>query len=247
MTVRLGFAVAAHLEPEILVIDEVLAVGDAEFQKRAVGKMQEVSSKEGKTVLFVSHNMGAVKNLCGKGLLLKEGMVKCSGEIDKIIEQYFYEQINKDGGIRTKMPVNSLGYFANWRIEGNRDEDYSIYSDENFSIVFIFKANERIENCELGLVFRDLEGRIILGCNSRDFGGNFITIERGIYKFMFDLNLPIINGDYELDIAIVNQNRIVDQWVSSTMLKVKNKFESVLDQKWRGELNVKTCFRYDKA
>lgn len=64
MTVRLGFAIAAHLEPEILVVDEVLAVGDAEFQKKAVGKMQDVSQNQGRTVLFVSHNMGAVKSLC---------------------------------------------------------------------------------------------------------------------------------------------------------------------------------------
>ena len=73
MTVRLGFAVAAHLEPEILVIDEVLAVGDAEFQKKAIGKMQEVSRGEGRTVLFVSHNMASVKNLCHTGVVLENG------------------------------------------------------------------------------------------------------------------------------------------------------------------------------
>ena len=74
MMVRLGFAVAAHLEPEILIVDEVLAVGDAEFQKKAVGKMQEVSKEGGRTVLFVSHNLGIVSQLCTKGLLLKNGI-----------------------------------------------------------------------------------------------------------------------------------------------------------------------------
>ena len=76
MMVRLAFAVAAHLEPEILVVDEVLAVGDAEFQKKAIGKMQDVSKNQGRTVLFVSHNMGAVKNLCPKSLLLENGKIK---------------------------------------------------------------------------------------------------------------------------------------------------------------------------
>jgi lipopolysaccharide transport system ATP-binding protein len=88
MTVRLGFAIAAHLEPEILVVDEVLAVGDAEFQKKAIGKMKDVSQGGGRTVLFVSHNMAAVKSLCKKGVLLENGMVKGSGPVDDIVNHY---------------------------------------------------------------------------------------------------------------------------------------------------------------
>ena len=88
MTVRLGFAVAAHLDPEILVVDEVLAVGDAEFQKKAIGKMQDVSKGEGRTVLFVSHNMTAVKSLCKHGIILKNGMVDLIGDIDSVVTAY---------------------------------------------------------------------------------------------------------------------------------------------------------------
>ena len=88
MTVRLGFAIAAHLEPEILVVDEVLAVGEAEFQKKAIGKMQDVSRGEGRTVLFVSHNMGAVKNLCKRGIVLNQGQVAFDGKVDEAIFQY---------------------------------------------------------------------------------------------------------------------------------------------------------------
>ena len=88
MMVRLGFAVAAHLEPEILIVDEVLAVGDAEFQKKAVGKMQEVSKEGGRTVLFVSHNLGIVSQLCTKGLLLKNGKVEFNDSIQSIIDSY---------------------------------------------------------------------------------------------------------------------------------------------------------------
>ena len=91
MMVRLGFAVAAHLDPEILVVDEVLAVGDAEFQKKAIGKMQDVSRGEGRTVLFVSHNMASVKSLCNSGLLLENGMVKYRGSIQDTIEMYIGE------------------------------------------------------------------------------------------------------------------------------------------------------------
>lgn len=88
MTVRLGFSIAAHLEPEILIVDEVLAVGDAEFQKKAIGKMQDVSKGEGRTVLFVSHNMASVKSLCTKGLVLENGIVAFSGDVENCIEYY---------------------------------------------------------------------------------------------------------------------------------------------------------------
>ena len=88
MMVRLGFAVAAHLDPEILVVDEVLAVGDAEFQKKAIGKMQDVSRGEGRTVLFVSHNMASIRALCHIGILLETGRIKTCGPIDKVIETY---------------------------------------------------------------------------------------------------------------------------------------------------------------
>lgn len=91
MTVRLGFAVAAHLEPEILVVDEVLAVGDAEFQKKAIGKMQDVSKEQGRTVLFVSHNMAAVRNLCKKGIVLSDGMKILEDEVNIVVDYYLAE------------------------------------------------------------------------------------------------------------------------------------------------------------
>lgn len=99
MTVRLGFAIAAHLEPEILVVDEVLAVGDAEFQKKAIGKMQDVSQGGGRTVLFVSHNMAAVKKLCKKGILLENGTLRYSGPIQDVVREYI------DGGAKVSNKV----------------------------------------------------------------------------------------------------------------------------------------------
>ncbi len=103
MTVRLGFAVAAHLEPEILVVDEVLAVGDAEFQKKAIGKMQDVSKGEGRTVLFVSHNMTSVRNLCKTGILLSNGSIDCSGQINAVIDKYLNNQQE-----RSRLPLFAI-------------------------------------------------------------------------------------------------------------------------------------------
>lgn len=102
MTVRLAFAVAAFLEPEILVIDEVLAVGDAEFQKKAIGKMQDISRGEGRTVLFVSHNMAAVKSLCTRGVILEHGKVVFEGEIENAVSYYL-------GGDAESMNLRTFG------------------------------------------------------------------------------------------------------------------------------------------
>ncbi len=94
MYVRLAFAVAAHLEPEILIIDEVLAVGDAEFQKKCLGKMKDVSSNEGRTVIFVSHNMGAVKSLCNVGIEFNKGQLNFIGRIDEAVSNYLNTNID---------------------------------------------------------------------------------------------------------------------------------------------------------
>ncbi len=102
MTVRLGFAVAAFLDPEILVVDEVLAVGDAEFQKKAIGKMQNISTSEGRTILFVSHNMEAVRSLCSRALILNNGKVSADGEVDSLIDTYLEQDL-----------VNTIDYISN--------------------------------------------------------------------------------------------------------------------------------------
>jgi len=99
MTVRLGFAIAAHLEPEILVVDEVLAVGDAEFQKKAIGRMKEVSQNEGRTVLFVSHNMQAITNLCSRVVLLNKGTVAEDSNPIDVVRNYLMSESNKEGAI----------------------------------------------------------------------------------------------------------------------------------------------------
>jgi|TARA_R110002020_G_scaffold63136_3_gene168429 lipopolysaccharide transport system ATP-binding protein len=105
MRVRLAFAVAAHLEPDILVVDEVLAVGDAEFQKKAIGKMQDISKGEGRTVLFVSHNMATIQNLCTRVMLLNNGTVDIVGKTEKVINHYLKkfrnEEVVKELSLRT--------------------------------------------------------------------------------------------------------------------------------------------------
>ena len=137
-----------------------------------------------------------------------------------------------------------MGFFTKWFI---KDSDlFIISSDEKVNICFEFDSNGNLKNCELGLVIRNFEGKILFGCNSRDYKGDYFEIKKGKYIFNIELVFPVIDGNYEIDIVLVSKNTIIDQWVSETNLIVKNKFESVLDRKWRGELNLKTFFSYDE-
>jgi lipopolysaccharide transport system ATP-binding protein len=122
MRLRLAFSVAAHLEPEILLIDEVLAVGDAEFQKKCLGKMDEVS-KSGRTVIFVSHNLGAVRQLCSRGILLKNGKIEIVETIDTILEKYKEHNVTNQKDYKKDSIIRSL------KIEqvGNRIKLHAAY------------------------------------------------------------------------------------------------------------------------
>jgi ABC-type polysaccharide/polyol phosphate transport system, ATPase component len=151
MTVRLGFAIAAHLEPEILVVDEVLAVGDAEFQKKAIGKMQDVSKGEGRTVLFVSHNMAAIKNLCRTGYVLKDGCFDFSGSaIDAVIHYQNSHNTNTvyqwDGTNIQNAIGNENIKILKFEVKPTYGDIISISSGITFELVFYnHKANINLD------------------------------------------------------------------------------------------------------
>lgn len=151
MMVRLGFAVAAHLDPEILVVDEVLAVGDAEFQKKAIGKMQDVSRGEGRTVLFVSHNMTAVRNLCKTGLLLTNGTIEYFGEINRVINRYLDNQAE-----RSQLPISEINdrkgngslRFSDIKFLSNGVEKTVFCVGEECVIKICFDSTDDLKNCK---------------------------------------------------------------------------------------------------
>ena len=186
MMVRLGFAVAAFLEPEILVVDEVLAVGDAEFQKKAIGKMQDVSKGEGRTVLFVSHNMASVRALCTKGLVLKNGMVDFSGTASEAIDHYIGENASKS----IYIPENSIV------------KRICAYQEASSIVIELeYDAPDEIRQPSLGIVLQDTAGNMIFGTNPiienvLDFG-----IPRKKGKVSAKINNPILeNGIYPISI-----------------------------------------------
>jgi lipopolysaccharide transport system ATP-binding protein len=161
MYVRLAFAVAAHLEPEILIVDEVLAVGDAEFQKKCLGKMKDVSEKDGRTVLFVSHNMAAVKQLCTRGIVLRQGQLKFSGTQYEAVNYYQNaHQTNssfKHEGELEDAPGNDLIRILKFDVYPLQGDNITISSgvefelqfynhkpDSNIGVTFELKSTEEI-------------------------------------------------------------------------------------------------------
>jgi lipopolysaccharide transport system ATP-binding protein len=157
MYVRLAFAVAAHLEPEILIVDEVLAVGDIAFQKKCLGKMEDVSTKEGRTILFVSHNMGQISSLCNKGILLDKGKVENEGDIKAIIDQYFNNGSSEDI-TAFNFENNHLNFYIKKIIILNyqKEECKNFAHDESVFLEITVCKNTYLNDVILGIFFSDL-------------------------------------------------------------------------------------------
>lgn len=158
MMVRLGFAVAAHLEPEILVVDEVLAVGDAEFQKKAVGKMKDVSRGEGRTVLFVSHNMAAVRNLCKTGIVLHNGSIQYIGTAIDAIDVYLKNSTIAEKIIENVKSTNARLKISNILINGTDCSRSMIFPNQKKLTVMVEGDADRITNVDVCFIFRNNDG-----------------------------------------------------------------------------------------
>jgi lipopolysaccharide transport system ATP-binding protein len=163
MYVRLAFAVSAFLEPEILIVDEVLAVGDAEFQKKCLGRMKDVSVNDGRTVLFVSHNMAAVKTLCTQGLFMSNGMRQSHGEIDKVLDEYMNHAVSTSTYIKADdVPARSgtkrcfFNYVKIHNKLGEPARDFFIGDDVYFT--FGLSSNEKNDLIKIGLQLRTSDG-----------------------------------------------------------------------------------------
>lgn len=204
MTVRLGFAVAAFLEPEILVVDEVLAVGDAEFQKKAIGKMKDVSTDEGRTVLFVSHNMVSVRNLCIHGILLENGMVRSMGDIDPIIEEYLEDNKIDLGDVAEvqtfKRLISVERQFEILRIK--RLTPYLMNAEDAIKYSVTIKRNLKIDSFNITTLITNIESTDRVGMTfSRPI--NWIDESKEILEFEVTIpNHHLAKGRYTLDVWV---------------------------------------------
>ena len=208
MRVRLAFAVAAHLEPDILVVDEVLAVGDAEFQKKAIGKMQDISKGEGRTILFVSHNMAAVKSLCSRGIVLENGGIVFDGETDEAVNFYLksgkpisnLNLLDREDRIGNgKLKIKNLKFFNK---EGN--EVFTIFSGDEIHVVVYLEKHQIVNYQKLiaSIAFLDNDENTLLLFSSDEIGANFDNLNK---KDNFKLRIPNLylrGGIYSIRIVI---------------------------------------------
>ncbi len=203
MYVRLAFAVAAHLESEILIVDEVLAVGDAEFQKKCLGKMGDISKGEGRTVLFVSHNMAAVKNLCNNGILLSNGQIVESNTIDTVIQKYYNQSKNFTTAINS-------GIFDLTKLQDKKNKEFGILKVELFcngilsnevlsgsTVEFVvhYNASRDFFNAEVGFILKDHNEINFIGLNNAHLGKSLkINKGRGVVSIIID-SFPIYSNN----------------------------------------------------
>lgn len=207
MQVRLGFAVASHLDCDILIADEVLAVGDIEFQKKAVSKMNDLSSSEGRTILFVSHNLAAVRNLCNKGFVLDKGkLISSSDDIDKSLSEYMKMEEGADTICLDEAEIdNSIEIFS-ILINGKNKQNVEYTAGDKLTIDIRGKTNIRQAICLELIIKNELDAPLAY----YNRFGHFAPVEvkeKGDFYLIEELEIPnIITGKYYVKLNIVNPN-----------------------------------------
>jgi lipopolysaccharide transport system ATP-binding protein len=208
MYVRLAFAVAAHLQPEVLIVDEVLAVGDASFQSRCLGRMSEVA-KSGRTVLFVSHNMAAIASLCHRAILLRDGNVRFEGDPGDAVSRYLHTAHDGDrSGFRafdppTPAPPVRVQSIA---LRSGPDEPVSATIPSGSPVIVDVDLLNASRSCDvlLAIRFSDSSGDRLFTCNSR-FQNRWFTALSGASRVRLMLpELPLIGGDYAIDLRLAD-------------------------------------------
>lgn len=236
MYVRLAFAVAAHLEPEILIVDEVLAVGDAEFQKKCLGKMEDVSKNEGRTVLFVSHNMGAIRSLCDKVIILQNGNLLNFSQTEIAISIYISEGIGDV--IEYKKNKNSRNYIYRFHLLNNNNETVNSF---NFGDNIRAKITLKIGELQSGTIFTLALFNVY---KNRIFSSDHIIEEiskEGVFEFLFEFpKLPYSPGIYYPHLSIHIPNVTIYDLVEDFMhFEILSKGSSISNnQAFTGDMQI---------
>ncbi|HAF61802.1 MAG TPA: ABC transporter ATP-binding protein [Anaerolineaceae bacterium] len=225
MYVRLAFAVAAHLDPEILVVDEVLAVGDAEFQKKCLGKMGDVAG-EGRTVLFVSHNMNSINTLCEKAFWIENGSIKTRGETSEVISQYLDSghSESKNGFVDLEKWNNRYGdgqakILSAKLLNEEGKINNKFYRTKPFKVDFVFTSNENLK-FDLSMAIKNAFGANVLHLSAYDSPNKIHISEKGQFDVEVLIpSLPLFKGEYRLDIGIHHHRRQVPVDVVKNILK----------------------------
>jgi ABC-type polysaccharide/polyol phosphate transport system ATPase subunit len=235
MTVRLAFAVAAHLDPEILLVDEVLAVGDLAFQKKCLGKMDNVA-KGGRTILFVSHQMNQIRRLCQRCIWLEEGKIYKIGETNEVLSAYEssfeFTPAMKDREINPSVKAQ----FLKWEISRPKSEKSSnILSIIGPSeVTFYLKVNKDISHGRQGIALYNANNQLIWGTTAIN-----LKLKKGIHKLAYKFpSLPLRPGPYHWFVTIFETNEMVDKWYCFPKMSIATTVLTQCSDEWAGFLNL---------
>ncbi len=214
MYVRLAFAVAAHLEPEILLVDEVLAVGDIKFQRKCLGKMGDVA-RAGRTIVLVSHQLPQIRRLCQRVVWIDGGLLRQAGPTTDVVGAY--EADMSASGLDADRPAHGRAQFLRWKLIGsNRTSDHILPSDGETSVSFLLRVNQHLDGVHHAVNLYDQHRHLLWG-NAVDG----VTLEPGLYEFSYTLpSLPLRPGPYSWRAVIYDAGVPVDDWECIPQMQV---------------------------
>jgi lipopolysaccharide transport system ATP-binding protein len=241
MQMRLAFAVAAHLDPEILFVDEVLAVGDISFQKKCLGKMQEVS-ETGRTIVFISHHMNQIRRLCGRTLWLDAGKIRESGITANVVGNYEAAARASDatGEIRKE---SGPAQFLRWEVVGAKEGQPNVLDwDGQVRLKFVARVSEPLKNIHHGIALYNSAREVVWGNAIED-----LSFEPGVHELMCTLpSLPLRPGVYTWRVSFYHRGERVDDWDCSPAMFVSTQPCTHKQDEFAGLLNIPSEFTSER-
>jgi lipopolysaccharide transport system ATP-binding protein len=236
MYVRLAFAVAAHLEPEILLVDEVLAVGDIRFQKKCLGKMGDVAG-EGRTVILVSHQLNQIRRLCSRALWLDAGGLRREGPTATTVSAY-EEEMNANRADDERAAAGAA-QFLRWQLTGeNRLEDHVLPHEGETSFSFVLRVNQKLFNVHHGIALYDQDRHLLWG-NAIDG----LTLNPGLHELQYTMpSLPLRPGVYSWHVSLWDGATKIDAWECTPQMHVVTLPVTHYKDEWAGILNIPSKF-----
>jgi lipopolysaccharide transport system ATP-binding protein len=238
MQTRLAFSVAAHLEPEILLVDEVLAVGDGAFQRKCLAKMNEVSS-QGRTVLLVSHQMNQIRRLCTRTAWLEGGRLVEIGATPGVLAGYERSQSSPNGATRERGSHGQAAHFVRWALEDAEPGcEHQIDHQNEVSVSFWLRVNQRLRRAKHGIAFLKDGTQNLWGTAHVD-----LELEPGLYKFVHTIPmLPFQPGVYDWQVSIYSDEGMIDLWDCTPAVVIGTRPLTHYRDEYAGVLNLRSNF-----
>jgi lipopolysaccharide transport system ATP-binding protein len=242
MYVRLAFAVAAHLEPEILFVDEVLAVGDINFQKKCLGKMGDVA-RAGRTVVLVSHQLNQIRRLCQRVLWVDDGAIRKNGPTVEVVNAYELAMSCGERSESAGRPIGVKARFLSWRIKATGSEPHTLTTFGQVTVDLDLEATVNLRNTEYGIALFNSE-RQLLWAQAQQ--GISLVPGRHIFAHSFPM-LPLKPGAYQWQVSLWDGGEMLDMWDCSPDMTVATEGQQHYLDEWNGILNLPSSFTFVTA